>query len=713
MTTSDPSATPQKTVTEREQDNELDLGRMLHTLWRGLPWVVACMVVFLFAATYYAYRVAVPQYTATAVVTLDSRQEQVVDLTSVMTGLAGDQATINTELEVMRSRGLIEKLVDHMDLVEDPEFNASLRPPSVSLKSIVRGAINLIRPPKALPDTAKDPEFIRDRVVDSVRNAIRVSNTRQSYVFKLTVITGNARKSAAIANTLGELYIQEQLEVKFKATQEATLWLTERVSQLQVDLETAEAAVKEFNSSTALINPETLAGLNRQVKDLRGRLEEAQKTAATAEARIATLKQAADSNDPAVMAEAAGDRTLTQILKRLQTVGDGDRTAFDTRFQQVLNRAQLELTRARTQIDTLNNSVTTLTAQMDEQSADLVELQQLQREAAASRQIYEYFLTRLKETSVQQGVQQADSRILSRAAVPQSTSAPRKTRIQALALILGALVGSALVLIREFMQNTFRTSEELESRTGFTVLGQVPSISVKHRKDVLKYLREKPTSAAVEAIRNMRTSVLLSNMDKPPQVLMTTSSVPGEGKTTLALALSHNLLGMDKKVLLIEGDIRRRTFSEYFKVKGQKGLLAVLSGKEKLEDVLLHSDQFDADVLIGEKTNINAADVFSSERFRNFLKEMRERYDYVVIDTPPVLAVPDARVIGQHVDAILYTVKWDSTTRGQVAEGLRLFRSVNVHVTGVVLNQINTRGMKRYGYGGSYGNYSSYYDTDT
>ncbi len=358
MTTPAPF-TPQIPTTENEQDDDLDLGRLLHTLWRGLPWIIACIAVFTIAAGYYAYRVAVPQYTATAVVTLDSRQEQVLDLTSVMTGLAGDQATINTELEVMRSRGLVEKLVDRMDLIEDPEFNADLRPPSISLKSIARSILILIRLAEA-PSEA-DPEFIRDRVVDSVRNAIRVSNSRQSYVFMLTVVTGNARKSAAIANTLGELYIQEQLEVKFKATQEATLWLTERVTQLQIDLETAEAAVKEFNAGTALVNPQALAGLNRQVKDLRARLEEAQKTATEAETRLAALKQAAEGNDPAAMAEAAGDRTLTQILQRLQTAGNGDRAAFDTRFQQVLSRAQLELTRAHTQVETLNDSVATRT----------------------------------------------------------------------------------------------------------------------------------------------------------------------------------------------------------------------------------------------------------------------------------------------------------------------------------------------------------------
>ncbi len=574
---------------------------------------------------------------------------------------------------------------------------------------MIRAVLGLFLPPR--DTTPPTDEYIRDRVVDRVMMAISVSNTRQSYVFKITTVTGNPRKSAMMANTLSDIYIQDQLEVKFEATQKATVWLTDRVGQLQAELETAEAAVEEFNSGTALVNPEALAGLNRQVKDLRGRLEEAQDAEANAQVRALALAAAGDGDDPAQMADLAADRTLTQLFSRMNTAGNGDRTAFDTRFVQVVSRAELELSRASSQVRTLSTSIDALTLQLEEQSADLVELQQLQREAAASRQIYEYFLTRLKETSVQQGVQQADSRVLSEAVIPHIASAPRKMMILALSIIFGALIGAAIVLARELSQNTFRTGQDLERHTHKTVLGQVPTISARRRKNVLKYLTDKPTSAAVEAIRNLRTSVLLSNMDHPPQILMTTSSVPGEGKTTLALALAHNLSGLGKKVLLMEGDIRRRTFAEYFDVKDRQGLLAVLSGEAKLEDVVMKHDELHGDILIGEKTNTNAADVFSSDRFGAFLEELRGIYDYIVIDTPPVLAVPDARVIGQRVDAILYTVKWDSTTHRQVHDGLRSFESVNAKVSGVVLNQISQRGMKRYGYGDSYGAYDTYYDT--
>ncbi|QIE47908.1 polysaccharide biosynthesis tyrosine autokinase (plasmid) [Pseudohalocynthiibacter aestuariivivens] len=699
---------PAHQITAPQDSAEIDLTELIRTLWRGKFWIALCVFIAIVLGGYYAFFKAVPVYTSSAVVMLESRQEQVVDLESVMTGLSGDQATINTEVEVIRSRGLIEKLVNKLNLMEDPEFNPALRPPRVfspgriinQVREMISGEPTAVRQPH-------ERESL-DAVIDSVINTISITNLRQSYVFEITAATKDREKSAAIANTLASLYILEQIEVKFAATEQATEWLSERVGQLQVELETAVAKVKEFNSGTALISPEALVGLNRQLKETRDRLREAQQSKATATARMAELEAVQATGTPEEIAEVANDTTLTRILRVME---DGNRKAFDTRFSQVLERAQLDVTRADSQITALESSIKTQDAQIERQSADLVRLQQLEREAEASRLIYEYFLNRLKETSIQQGIQQADSRVLSQAVVPLRPSSPRKPLILALSMVLGLLIGAAIVLIREFAQNTYRVAEDLEAKTGYSVLGQIPAIPARKRKNVLKYLSDKPTSAAAEAIRNLRTSVLLSNLDQPPKIIMSTSSIPGEGKTTQSIALTQNLARMDKKVLLIEGDMRRRIFAEYFDIKDRKGLISVLSGDMEFSNAVIREPALQADLLIAEKTTTNPADVFSTERFRSFLDNMREKYDYIIIDTPPVLAVPDARVIGQCVDAIIYTVKWDSTSQRQVLEGLRAFESVNVRVAGLVLAQISASGMKRYGYGDSYGAYSSYYDS--
>jgi polysaccharide biosynthesis transport protein len=165
---------------------------------------------------------------------------------------------------------------------------------------------------------------------------------------------------------------------------------------------------------------------------------------------------------------------------------------------------------------------------------------------------------------------------------------------------------------------------------------------------------------------------------------------------------------MGKKVLLIEGDIRRRVFSQYLNTSENEGIVSVLTGTRSFEDTVIHSDMLEADVLLGDKGQSNAADIFSSDRFASMLEELRRKYDVIIIDTPPVLIVPDARVIAQNVDATVFVVKWDKTERQQVIGALREFESVGKPVSGLVLNQISPRGMKRYGYGNSYGPYSSY-----
>ena len=694
------------------EDDEIDLAALAGTLWRGKFLILFCAIAAVLIGGWYAYFHATPVYTSSATVALESRQEQVVDIESVVTGLSGDQATINTEVEVIRSRGLLEKLVNRLDLTQDPEFNANLRPESRfsigALVALIRSFVS----PEAPDQEAPSERSELDAVIDAVLEDISVSNIRQSYVFRITATTEDRQKSAAIANTLAELYILEQLETKFEATEQATTWLTDRVAELQVQLEAAEAAVKDFNAGAELVSADALTGLNVQIKELRDRLRDTQTERDATAARLDALRDAAATDDIDIMTQTANDQTLNRVRQLMANSGQAnpDRSAFDARYDQIVARAELEVSRADNQINALQESIRQQEQQIQNQSADLVQLQQLQREAEASRLIYEFFLNRLKETSVQEGIQQADSRILSQAVVPVDPSAPRKSMILALSMVLGLMLGSGIVLLREFAQNTFREPSELESRTGYTVIGQVPAIPARRRKNVLKYFIDKPTSAAAEAIRNLRTSVLLSNIDSPPKVIMSTSSIPQEGKTTQSMALALNLTGLGKRVLLIEGDIRRRIFSQYFEIPSSNGLLSVLAGNLSLQDAVVRVDALGADVLIGEKAKTNAADIFSSERFAMLLETAREQYDYIIIDTPPVLAVPDARIIGKHVDAIIYTVKWDSTSHRQVREGLKAFEDVNLRVSGLVLGQINARGMKRYGYGDSYGAYNAYYD---
>ncbi|WP_299734059.1 polysaccharide biosynthesis tyrosine autokinase [uncultured Tateyamaria sp.] len=683
----------------------INLGALLGTIWRG-KWLIALTTAIAIAAgIYYAYVLATPKFRATAVVILKTNQEQIVDLQSVVGGLSGDSSEVNSEVEVLRARSLMGKVVDKLDLTTDAEFNIGMQEPKFIDVAIdeIKGVLGLNNPPVVLsPEDAAKRR--RDAVISNLLNAVTVRNVPLSLVFQVTVETENARKSALIADTIVDLYVLNQIEVKFEATQQATIWLSERVSELQSTLEMAEAEVSAFSASTELVSIEGLQALERQIKDLRDRIDTAESNRVALDADIAALEGAVTREEQVQLAE---DAQLTRLLQRAAN-DDAIAQAFDTRLAQVLQRKQAELTRADQQLRALRGSEIELNRALDQQGEDLITLQQLTREAEATRVLYEYFLTRFNETSAQQGIQQADSRILSDAVIPLRPAEPRKPLVLALAAIIGIFIGSVVVVLREMRNNGFRTAQDLEAFTGYSVLGQIPSMPSSMRSKVLKYLADKPTSAAAEAIRNLRTSIMLSNVDNPPQVIISTSSVPGEGKTTNSLSLAFNLLGLGKKVLLIEGDIRRRTLNEYFPNVPKHGIVSVLNGDKTLEEAVFKGEGFGADVLAGEKTNVNAADLFASEKFKDLIRQVREVYDVVIIDTPPVLVVPDARIIAEQVDAIIFTVQWDKTSRPQVEEALRMFHNSGQRVTGLVLSQISVRGMKRYGYGGQYGAYAGY-----
>lgn len=709
MTQNFPSLSKSGLVNATSGDEDvIDLGQVLGVLWRGKFLIAAVATACALLGVYFSVFVATPVYRSTSVVILETQPAQIFDLESVVGGLSGESTELNSEVEVLRSRGLMRKVVEDLNLRADPEFNTDLQPAGGvdKLKSAVLGLFGSTEVSEVPAEQADRMET--DEVIETLLQAIAVRNVPQSFVFEITVSSVSPVKAALIADRIAELYIENQIEVKFEATEKATVWLTDQVATLKQELEVAESRVAEFNAQSDLISLEDLQAQERQMKDLRDRIVTANVSVVAARQRIAAFEGVTDA-DRATKVVVAQDSQLDRLFEALPPEPtDEQARAFDQRFALLLERTQTDLIRATQQVAALEAAAIRLEAQNVQKSDDLIELQQLTREAEASRLLYETVLGRLKETAVQRGIQQADSRVLSNAVIPAEPSEPRVPLMVTLATLVGMIIGGAITLMREMRAQTFRTAADLEQTTGYTVMGQLPMVPARRRKDVIEYLAERPTSAAAEAVRNLRTSILLSDIDNPPQVILTTSSLPGDGKTTVSLSLAQNLTGLGKRVLLIEGDIRRRVFGQYLKTDQKQGLVAVIKGEAKLADCVINDPRVKADILIGEETKMNAADLFSSAKFAEFMAIAREHYDIIIIDTPPVLVVPDARIIAKHADAVLFAVKWDTTSKTQVQESLRMFESVGQKVTGLVLGQISPEGMKRYGYGGRYGSYAAY-----
>ena len=685
-------------------DDELDLIQLLRLIWRG-KWIIlffaaACLAM----AVFYVREVATPRYAATARMVIDSANKPNVDLGGYFSGWTNDFLSMNTEIEIITARSLIEQVVRDLELHKRPEFNGYLREPSPYSREAITARINelISGPPPPRPPQSEAAAIAA--ATGAVQRSIQVFIPEATFIFDITATSTNRALAVAIANRVSELYIEQQIETQFEAVEWSVNWLSERVTELEGELTAQQTEIERVRSTAEVVSAEGLEALTLVAREMRDRIEQIDLNLSQAVARQEEVQGLRTEDDAAGLLSFFNDPTL----RRIGINADGSvPPMFMDRVDTLSARIDADVERLQVQRAALEQSLEQTRAEIEAEAETVGQLELLLREAEATRTLLNTFTSRLKETSLQIGLQQAESRILS-PAIGAGKVAPRTNRIYSLSIVIGMLVGILIVVMRQFAQTGFRTSSEVENATGVSVLGKIPIMPVKRREALVGYLRDKPTSAAAEAIRNLRTSVTLSNPDNPPSVIMVTSSLPGEGKTTISVSMAMNLAGLGRKVLLIEGDIRRQTINRYFQADKSKGVVSVIMGETALTDTVIRQEKPRFDVLMGQKAAVNAADLWASERFRRFIEEARAEYDHIVIDTPPVLVVPDARVIARYVDAVLYVVKWHATDKEQVGEGVQQLKSIGVSIAGIVLSQIDLKRMNKYGYGGRYGNYARY-----
>ncbi len=709
---------------EPAHEPDVDLRRLLMLIWRS-KWLIALFAVAGLAIAYAQLLRITPLYTAESRVLWEIDQTKIVDIDPVARSLGSDYFSLGSQIEVIKSGRLLERVVIELDLANDPVFNHALQPPEgwtrwLSLSNNLAALrAYLFASGDGGAAAQETPEQLTERLIATVRGAVAAEWLDGTYVLIIRATTSDPERSADLANAMAKYYILDQLETKFDATRQATDWLTERVADLRIALQGAEKSVENFSAGMSLVSEEALAASARQLKDLRERADAlAEEKTGTAN-RLRAIKAGRSAEQFAGIAELMREPQLARLageIERIKGVGEAAARAqllsrFDAGLDVATTRMSVTVDRLGGQEEAVRQTIAELEAKQEDDAKSLVQLRELQREAEASRLIYEFFLARLKETSVQEGIQRPDARVLTEAQVPFGQSSPRRGFTLMSGSGGGVLLALALILLSERLNTSFRSTEELESRTGEAVIGTIPMAPFTRRRPFLDYLIDKPTSNVAEAIRNLRTSVLLANVDRPPQVIMLASALPGEGKTACCVGLAQISRALGKRVLLVECDIRRRTFRDYFDLPEDGGLLSLLSGAREFDDVCYYDQESGLHILPGESSTVNAADVFASQRFADFIAEMRGKFDFIFIDTPPVLAVPDARVIANTSDAVLFCVRWNKTARENVLEGLRFFAQINIKIAGLVLSQVNINKMARYGYS-SYGYYratSKYY----
>ncbi|WP_262693200.1 GumC family protein [Kordiimonas aquimaris] len=730
-----------------DEDGMIDLRALMLVLLRR-KWIIINTLLFCSVFSLLILFQLTPRYTASAMLALETRQNQVVDVQSVLSGAGTDVAAIKTEIDVMTSRRLVGKAVDTLGLVRDPEFNSVLNPE--------RGLLSYLNPVTYLPESWQrsilgDVEQIneaeristeRARVIDAVTSRLSVSNPARSYTISLSFESVDAKKAARIANGIANLYLTDQLEAKFEATQRANEWLNERIFDLRENVRSSENAAQSFREQNQLIQTGN-AGLvaDQQLAQLNTRLIDARTDLARVQARYSQLSDISDPNnaDYAGLAEVL-DSALIQRLREQQSEVLRRRAELATRYgprhprminveaeisdiadnirleiRKVVNGIQSEVSVAEARVQALETSMDKLKVENVTVNRAQVQLRELEREAEANRVLLETFLARFKETTNQQDIQQADARIISSADVPVVASFPKKKLIFILVIMASLGLGVGLAFLLETLDNGFRTLEQIKAELGLRGVGIVPMLVANKLKgiSVEDYLIEKPSSSFAEAHRNVHASLLYSGpRQSTPQVIMLTSSVPGEGKSTFALCYARLMAKSGQKVLLIEADLRRPVMRARLNLSDdQADLVSVLEGKE-LGGQQLHKDEASGLHVLAATHHNDPQKLFSSDKFTGLITWARDNHDLVVLDTPPVMAVSDSIVLSHHVDAVLYAVQWETTPKKSVEAGIAQLKEVGAPLAGAVVTQVNIKRHQSYGYGDQgyyYGSKSGYY----
>lgn len=724
--------------------NEINLGQTLKLLWRR-RWFILSWVALAVGLAWLVVAHLTPIYTATAQVMIDARRSRVVDLKEVMSQLTPQMVTVFSEVEVLRSRGLARRVADKLDLYADPEFNPALRPvvEKNKVEKLIGDAASTLsallgsgRPPPELSPAEADVRM-RAGVVNSLMGRLSVSAVPQSLVIRLSVTSPDPVMAARLANAFAEAYVTDQLEARFEAVRRATSWLNGRLDDLRQNVAEAERSVAAYRSAAGLVESRGNTVTQQRLSELSSQLILAQSRRAEQEARVArieTLLRAGSGGDAAaelidspliqrlreqeaLLAREASDLSSRYAerhpqITKIRAEQAGLRRRIDAEVAKQVQATRSELAVLRDREGALAAQVRRLEVAINDQSQASVRLRELEREAQASRSLYEAFLSRFKETGEQEQIQQADSRIISTAEAPRTPTYPRSAMLVAVAAMAGLIAGVALVLLLEQFDDVFRNRDQLEQAIGLPVFGMVPQVRVLPGHQVESYLADKPASSFAEAFRIIWFTLKNSVAGGGPKVVLVTSSVPEEGKSLTALSLARTAANLSMRVLLIDADLRRSSVAGMLRTEPSNGFADVLAGRATVAEAVRRDPLSQVDVLLSRPGNPPAVDLMASEGLPDLIAELRSLYDLVVIDSPPTMPVADVQVLARLADATLFCVRWNKTPRPSVQSSIRTLLDADAKLAGLLLTRVNTRKHARYGYGDIgyyYGKYRGYY----
>jgi len=662
-----------------------------------------------------------PIYSSTVTILVEQTKAKMLSIDEVYSGVSSNQSHYQTQVEMLQSNALMEAVVDKLNLTVHPLFVPS------NEKSMFA----------FLGMGAEKPagQALRKHIAEVLSGMVQVEGSKKSQLIKVSVSSSDRQFAATLANTIADVYVDMDLDARYRMTQKATGWMNVRLIALKANLDKSEQVLQQYREAHNIISSGTLelGGAASQLGANLGNLATAKLQRAQAQANLDLVRKARGREEslpivqrnPLVMGlmgvVSDRERKVADLSTRygnehpklIQAQADLVKVKEDLRLQvaDVVSGLEREYELARTNENILAGAVSEAKQTIQGSNRKEFELLGLERDVKTNRELYDMFMGQIKGTSAVSNMQSVVARVVDPAVAAESPIKPKKRMIVMLAFVLSLMLGVAVAFLLEHLDNSVRSAEDAESKFGLPLLAAVPVVELGDGQVAGLHYRDAPKSLFSEAIKTIRTGILLSGIDHPKKTLVVTSSIPGEGKSTVAinLALAH---AQTKKVLLIDADMRRPSIAKVLGLDNtHPGLSMMVLGVERLENCVYNIEGSTLDILTAGSIPPNPLELLLSERFQELLAGMSEKYDTIIIDSPPVQLVSDAVVLGNMATGVVFVLRADATPFQLARRAIRTLQRGGASIYGIVLNQTNFKNEEYYGGYGRY-NYHAYYGED-
>lgn len=733
----------------------IDLERIVAVARRQWRLVATMAIIGVFLGAAYVVT-AVPQYTATARVLIGGNQDGLVNKLSMDQVSAVDDASILSQVEVLKSDTIGLSVVEKLNLTQNEVFLASDTSALENIKILVNTVLNLssvfVSSKLDLTDAEKDQR----RALAILQRNMAISRVGRTFVLEVSFTSPSREIAASIANAIADIYINDKLEAKYEATRRASDWLLARIDELKQKSLESDLAVQKYRANNGLLATNGNLIADQQLATLNASLIAAQAETAKSRAKYEHIEQIiasgqSDAIVPEVLASSVSNELRQRYLAASKLEADISGRLGPDHIRAVRLREEMaeyrrlmfgELNRIKesykNELDVAQSRESSLQLNVDQAKVDSasagensVQLRELERSSEAYKNLYQTFLQRYQEAVQQQSFPVSEARIITRPKKPQDPSYPRKLLILVLFGFLGAVTGSFVGAIRELRDRYFRTADQVRDVLDVEYLGSLPlaseaqgpqkretNPSPRHlwKLDALSsFVIDHPLSPFAETLRSAKIGIDMRRTGLKGRVVGIASTLPGEGKTTVAINFAELVSLQGAKAILIDCDFRNPGVTRSVASHAERGLLEVVLGTAKAEDVLLSNDKTGLTFIpaVARQRIPHSAELLSSAAMRDLLDAARAKFDYVILDLPPLAPVVDARGIEPFVDDFIFVVEWGKTSRKLVKTTLGRDADFNAKCVGVVLNKVDTKKMMLYeGHGSEafyLSRYSSYY----